>query len=174
MRAARFGVYSRMPSADSTDLPRIRSTTSRAFCAVMRENLLDARASIATSSLLARRLGRVRSTRPRPFPCGRRNGRGRCASARPGLDDALLAGLDHGSYLLHQMEVHEGTFFHRPCHAGVLPSGLVDSSRYFALRRWRMNLLVRLLCLVLYPLVGFPQGVCGWLPFERPSPPPCG
>src|SRR5262249_47803843 len=95
-------------------------------------------------------------------------------AARPGLDDALLAGLDHGSYLLHQMEVHEGTFFHRPCHAGVLPSGLVDSSRYFALRRWRMNLLVRLLCLVLYPLVGFPQGVCGWLPFERPSPPPCG
>ena len=27
---------------------------------------------------------------------------------------------------------------------------------------------------VLAPNVGKPQGVCGWLPFTRPSPPPCG
>lgn len=27
---------------------------------------------------------------------------------------------------------------------------------------------------VFAPKVGNPQGVCGWLPFTRPSPPPCG
>jgi hypothetical protein len=27
---------------------------------------------------------------------------------------------------------------------------------------------------VFAPRVGKPQGVCGWLPFTRPSPPPCG
>jgi hypothetical protein len=27
---------------------------------------------------------------------------------------------------------------------------------------------------VFAPSVGKPQGVCGWLPFTRPSPPPCG
>ena len=35
--APRFGVNSRMPSAASTDLPRMRSTTRRAFCAVRRD-----------------------------------------------------------------------------------------------------------------------------------------
>src|SRR5437870_4697803 len=55
-RAPRLGVYSRRLSALSTGLPRIRSTTSRAFCAVIRMNRLCARASI---------------TRP-PAPCGAR------------------------------------------------------------------------------------------------------
>src|SRR5215208_2466095 len=38
-----------------------------------------------------------------------------------------------------------------------------------------MNLSVRLLLRVLYPRVGWPQGVTGFLPPEvLPSPPPCG
>src|SRR5438105_5625139 len=43
-------------------------------------------------------------------------------------------------------------------------------------RRLMMNLVVRLLTRVLYPLVGWPQGETGWgLPWPLlPSPPPCG
>src|SRR5678815_680626 len=38
-----------------------------------------------------------------------------------------------------------------------------------------MNFCVRLLCRVLAPLVGLPQGVTGWrTPEVLPSPPPCG
>src|SRR5271163_4465046 len=37
-----------------------------------------------------------------------------------------------------------------------------------------MFLSVRLLCRVFLPSVGKAQGVCGWLPFTLPSPPPCG
>src|SRR5262245_28087582 len=182
MRAARLGVYSRMPSAASTDLPRMRFTTKRAFCAVMRENLLDARASMLL--LRSRRRGRGRrgaldlSLAVAGMAVERARGRelaelvtdgvlgdehgdelptvvdrerepdhvGRDGrAARPGLHDPLLAGLDHRPHLLQEVEVDEGTFLHRSCHVGLLPSDLV----YLDLRRWRMNLSVRLLWRVL-------------------------
>src|SRR5205814_6757136 len=45
----------------------------------------------------------------------------------------------------------------------------------YLLRRLTMNLSVRLLLRVLYPRVGWPQGVTGCRPPEVfPSPPPCG
>jgi hypothetical protein len=42
------------------------------------------------------------------------------------------------------------------------------------LRRWTICLSVRLLWRVFFPNVGNAHGVCGWLPFTLPSPPPCG
>jgi hypothetical protein len=42
------------------------------------------------------------------------------------------------------------------------------------LRRCSIMRSVRLLCRVFFPNVGKAQGVCGWLPFTLPSPPPCG
>jgi hypothetical protein len=44
----------------------------------------------------------------------------------------------------------------------------------FYLRRCSIMRSVRLLCRVFFPNVGKAQGVCGWLPFTLPSPPPCG
>src|SRR5882757_2960987 len=45
----------------------------------------------------------------------------------------------------------------------------------YLLRRLTMKTSVRLLLRVLYPRVGWPQGVTGWRPPEvLPSPPPCG
>jgi hypothetical protein len=44
---------------------------------------------------------------------------------------------------------------------------------YF-LRRSTIKRSARRLCRVFAPNVGKPHGVCGWLPFTRPSPPPCG
>src|SRR5580704_1306700 len=45
----------------------------------------------------------------------------------------------------------------------------------YLLRRFTINLSVRLLFRVLYPRVGWPHGVTGCLPPEvLPSPPPCG
>src|SRR4029077_2936968 len=44
----------------------------------------------------------------------------------------------------------------------------------YGFRRWAIILSVRRLCRVLAPKVGKPQGVLGWVPFTRPSPPPCG
>ena len=53
------------------------------------------------------------------------------------------------------------------------PSGtVVTLLNYF--RRSTICLSVRLLCRVFLPSVGKAQGVCGWLPLTRPSPPPCG
>ena len=58
------------------------------------------------------------------------------------------------------------------CAANVLPQLLKNSCRYF--RRSTMCLSVRLLLRVFLPNVGKAHGVTGWLPFTRPSPPPCG
>ena len=49
--AARFGLNSRTPSASSTRLPRIRSTTRRAFCGAIRTWRVLARASMSMPSL---------------------------------------------------------------------------------------------------------------------------
>ena len=48
----------------------------------------------------------------------------------------------------------------------------INKNCYFL--RSTMFLSVRLLFLVFFPNVGKAHGVCGWLPFTRPSPPPCG
>src|SRR5258708_28661640 len=66
-------------------------------------------------------------------------------------------------------------FFVERAIKSVLCSQLpVLSNSYFDLR-FTINLSVRLLFLVLYPLVGCPHGVPGCLPPEvLPSPPPCG
>src|ERR1022692_3455908 len=51
---------------------------------------------------------------------------------------------------------------------------LLTTNDYFV-RRFTINLSVRLLFRVLYPRVGWPQGVTGCRPPEvLPSPPPCG
>src|SRR5262249_60804840 len=68
-----FGGYSRMPRGVSTGWPRIRSTTRRAFWAVIREKRLVARASMPTCPLL---------------PLRGRGGRGR-RGGTGGLDLAL-------------------------------------------------------------------------------------
>src|SRR5262249_10716355 len=182
-----FGGYSRMPRGVSTGWPRIRSTTRRAFWAVIREKRLVARASMPTCPLLPLRSrgGRGRrggtggldlalSVAGVPVEgAGRRElaelvaggglgdqhrdgtapglpGQGGAAHlgrdrrpARPGLHHTLLAGLDHRPHPLHQVEVDEGTFLDRACHArdSLFP--------YFTLRRWRMNFSVRLLWRVL-------------------------
>src|SRR5438046_3038877 len=86
-RAPRLGVYSRRLSAFSTGLPRIRSTTRRAFCAVIRMNRLCARVSITLPGPCAarqeprRHLARAapRGRHLRPCPCDRPSGRGTCA-----------------------------------------------------------------------------------------------
>src|SRR6185369_6240349 len=50
-----------------------------------------------------------------------------------------------------------------------------EIGNYFVLRSFKIIFCVRLLLRVLYPLVGWPHGVTGFLPPEvLPSPPPCG
>src|SRR5712691_12340289 len=58
--------------------------------------------------------------------------------------------------------------------AGFIYLLLQNPSSPQGLRRSTMTLSERRLLRVLAPRVGKPQGVCGWLPLTRPSPPPCG
>src|SRR2546426_740 len=70
------------------------------------------------------------------------------------------------------MPIDKRPFFDRTSHLSTLLRLFPDS---FYLRRRTINLLVRLLRRVLYPLVGTPHGVTGWRPPDvLPSPPPCG
>src|SRR5581483_1332844 len=132
--APRLGVYSRMPSAVSTGLPRMSPTTSRAFCAESRTNRLVARASMLTPSsrwpraprrrelaeLVAHRvLGDEHRDELAPVVDRegeadhfRRDGR----APRPRLHHALLAALDHRPHLLEQVRVHERPLLDRPRH----------------------------------------------------------
>src|SRR3989449_960473 len=86
-------------------------------------------------------------------------------AARPRLHHLLLALPVHVLHLLDQVAVDERALLDRTCHQRTPLS-----------RRLMMNLLVRLLTRVLYPLVGWPQGETGCgLPWPLlPSPPPCG
>src|ERR1700684_766813 len=60
------------------------------------------------------------------------------------------------------------------CHSERSEESWFRLQRYFV-RRFTINLSVRLLFRVLYPRVGCPQGVTGCRPPEvLPSPPPCG
>src|SRR5467141_1527654 len=86
-------------------------------------------------------------------------------TARPRLHHLLLALPVHVLHLLDQVAVDERALLDRTCHQRTPLS-----------RRLMMNLVVRLLTRVLYPLVGWPQGETGCgLPWPLlPSPPPWG
>src|SRR6266404_3212931 len=86
-------------------------------------------------------------------------------AARPRLHHLLLVLPVHVLHLLDQVAVDERALLDRTCHQRTPLS-----------RRLMMNLVVRLLTRVLYPLVGWPQGETGCgLPWPLlPSPPPCG
>src|SRR5579863_9248046 len=62
--------------------------------------------------------------------------------------------------------------------ASTLRSTLCSALRFYRkLHYGRRSTIIRSLLRffrVFAPRVGNPQGVCGWLPFTRPSPPPCG
>ena len=72
-----------------------------------------------------------------------------CRTARPGLNYPFLPGFRHRRYFLRQMRIDERSFLDRACH------------RYFAFLPLTIYLSEEWFFLVLYPLVGFPQGVIG-------------
>jgi len=60
-----------------------------------------------------------------------------------------------------------------PRRAGNLPTTTSPVKSYYPFsRRWTIILLPPRFRRVFAPNVGKPHGVCGWLPFTRPSPPP--
>src|SRR5580704_17223057 len=68
------------------------------------------------------------------------------------------------------------TFFSRcPSTNGPFYSDLTITFSCFPFgRRLTIKLSDGCFLRVLYPLAGWPHGDCGWLPFDLPSPPPCG
>ena len=120
-------------------------------------------AAFATVRFTARFTGRVR----RPVP---RVARVRVARMFPlSPASSAIASRDLRFCFVYPGRSRSGL---RPVHEKLKTYSRDPKNVY--LRRCSIMRSVRLLCRVFFPNVGKAQGVCGWLPFTLPSPPPCG